>query len=219
MGKDLNRHITGIDTQIANKNLPMCSTFQSSEKQKQVSQIPFHTHEDTERLELTSPTTPNVGKDVRQLDLSYTLGRCVRQYNHFGKPYDSLFYCLIHMYPMIWQFYFYFPKTSENRSKKIYTNSSHMIFSYFCRFFFLLMNEYLLVKKISEVQQLFQLDFLLLQLNSNIIKFNTSFKTPGTPLSMLIKFFPSIHPSIYKHAETDVQNYVYKMFILIIPGR
>jgi hypothetical protein len=42
-------------------------------------------------LPLRIPPTTNVDKDVGQKDPSYTAGRNISQYNHFGKQYEGFF--------------------------------------------------------------------------------------------------------------------------------
>ena len=124
--KDLNRHFTEEDLQVANKVLSIIIL----EGNANYNHIKFTIHSE-EWIKLKILTTPRVGKNVGQPESSFD-NYCVNWYNHFGKGL-TVSYKIKHTHNL-WPSNptsVYLPKRNENiiSTKRHTQECSHQLYS------------------------------------------------------------------------------------------
>lgn len=85
---DLNRYFNQEDTKMANQHLKRFSASLVIREMNLKSQLDATTYS-LERLKFRRLKMPIVGKDVKQLEFSYTASRITDLYSHFGEQFGS----------------------------------------------------------------------------------------------------------------------------------
>jgi hypothetical protein len=83
MGNKLNRTFSKEEVQMAKKHKKICSLSLAIKKMQIKTTRRFHLLM-VEWLPLRAEATTNAAEDVGKMELSYTVGGNVSQYNHYG---------------------------------------------------------------------------------------------------------------------------------------